>query len=280
MSGVDPNGSGGCVSMRCARETTTPGLEVAHYPQITGACLSVPEDYTCFTMIDSVEGDVELISRGVRAPCQPGALTVGQPGEAWILRARSQMRSAIRVVRLYNDLSEKLREDIGVHVRGSPFRRGPQHIPGLEGQFALLYDAIDRGELLQTHALLLTFLTTLASGPCRTSTSTRTPNGQAARLAGEFLRARFAGVVSLDDLASVAGTDKFTLLRAFTRELGITPHAYQMRLRMARARELIAQGMPLADVALAVGYSEQSALNRAFKGVVGITPGTYARAVR
>jgi len=257
-----------------------PGLEAAHYPAVTSACTSVPEAYTCFTMVDSVQGDVELLSRGVRARCEPGALTVGQPGEAWVLRARSDMRAGIRIVRLYNDLYDALREEIGVRGSRSPFRRGPQRVPGLDQRFTHLHDAIDRGELLEAQELLLTFLTTLAPGQRQTWVAAPTRNGQAVRRAEEYLQARFVHAISLDELARVARTDKFALLRAFSRELGTTPHRYQMRLRMTRARELIVQGLSLADVAVSVGSSEQSALTRAFRGVVGITPGAYARAVR
>jgi len=258
----------------------TPALETAHYPTVTTACVSVPEAYTCFTMLDSVEGDAELISRGVRATCEPGSLTVGQPGEAWVLRPRSEMRAAMRIVRVHCDLDEVLRDELRLRAGARSFRRGPQRVPGIERQFARLYDAAGGAEPLETEEALLTFLAALAPDGPRPPAPVRTGNGQAVRLAVELLRERFAAVVTLDELAAVARTDRFSLLRAFSRELGTTPHAYQMRVRMARARELITQGVPLSEVALAVGYSEQSALTRAFKGVVGITPGAYARTVR
>lgn len=266
--------------MISAREPAVSGLEAAHFPRITRPCMSVPETYTCFTMVEAVEGDVELVSRGVRAPCEPGAVTVGQNGEAWVLRARSEMRMNLRVVRLHDRLVDVLGEDTGVRGGASPFRRGPQRGPGLDGEFLRLHGAIDRGEPLEVEERLLSFLGSLLPSGRRMSPPTGARSGQAVRLAQEFLRARFAERVSLDELAGVSGSDRFALLRAFSRHVGITPHAYQMKLRMARARELIAQGMPLADVAAAVGYSEQSALTRAFKAVVGVTPGVYARAVR
>lgn len=274
------NAVAGSVPVEGAAGPRLSGLEAAHHPAVTSGCTSVPETYTCFTMFDTVQGDVELSSRGVRARCEPGSLTVGQPGEAWVLRARSCMLAGIRIVRLYNDLYDTLREEIGVRGSRSPFRRGPQRISGLEQRFTRLHDAIDRGEPLRAQELLLTFLATLTPGQRQTSLATLERNGQAVRRAQEYLQVRFAHGVSLDELATVARSGKFALLRAFSRELGTTPHAYQMRLRMTRARELILQGLPLADVAVAVGYSEQSSLTRAFRGVVGITPGAYARAVR
>jgi AraC-like DNA-binding protein len=274
------NGDDGSVPLESAAGPRLPGLEAAHYPAVTSGCTSVPEAYTCFTMVDSIRGDVELISRGVRARCEPGSLTVGQPGEAWVLSPRSVMRAAIRIIRIYNDLYDGLREEIGVRGSASPFRRGPQRIDGLDQRFTSLHDAIDRGESLEVQELLLTFLATLVPGQRQTSIAMPRRNPQTVRRVQEYLQARFVHVVSLEELARVARTDKFALLRAFSRDLGTTPHVYQMRLRMTRARELIIQGLPLADVAVAVGYSEQSALTRAFRSVVGITPGAYARAVR
>jgi AraC-like DNA-binding protein len=98
------------------------------------------------------------------------------------------------------------------------------------------------------------------------------------RRARELLHTRFNTVVSLEELAHATGTEKFTLLRAFARELGITPHAYQEQLRIERACRLIARGVPLPEAALAVGYSQQSALQRPFKQLEGVTPGEYVRA--
>jgi AraC-like DNA-binding protein len=98
--------------------------------------------------------------------------------------------------------------------------------------------------------------------------------------ARELLHARFNESLTLVELSQAAGTDRYALLRAFSHELGMPPHAYQMQLRVARACRLIAEGVALADVAIAVGYSEQSALHRPFVRLVGVTPGEYARALR
>jgi AraC-like DNA-binding protein len=86
--------------------------------------------------------------------------------------------------------------------------------------------------------------------------------------------------ITLDELARLAGMCRFALVRAFTKEVGMPPHAYQTHLRVARARALIAAGRRLSDVALDVGFSDQSHLNRHFKSLVGTTPGGYARMLR
>ena len=73
---------------------------------------------------------------------------------------------------------------------------------------------------------------------------------------------------------------------------GVTPRTLQRRLRdqgnnfqdmlsevrMSLAAELLVNsGMPIADVAHAVGLSEASALSRAFVAHYRVTPGTFRR---
>jgi AraC-like DNA-binding protein len=93
----------------------------------------------------------------------------------------------------------------------------------------------------------------------------------------DHLRAHVAESVSLDELAALAGLSKFHLLRSFRRVHGVTPHAYQMQLRLARAWQLIAQGHPLSRATYDAGFADQSHLTRRFGSQFGITPARYAR---
>jgi AraC-like DNA-binding protein len=231
-------------------------------------------------MIIALDGEVDVISRGVRARGEVGSLTIGQPGEPWILRPRPIMRGDFRVVRVDNDLRDLVLDDIGTSRDPSRFPRGPRRDRTLASRFAALVRAIDAGDRLCVDERLTAFLAVVArrGGSMPPPASTR--RRRAVRRARDLLHARFDETITLDDLAAAAETDRFGLLRAFSCELGITPHAYQMQLRMARACRLIANGVLLSEVAHAVGYSEQSALTRPFKRLVGVTPSTYARALR
>jgi transcriptional regulator GlxA family with amidase domain len=93
----------------------------------------------------------------------------------------------------------------------------------------------------------------------------------------DYLVARSADDVSLDNLAANTGADKFHLCRAFRQEVGMPPHAYLTRLRIANANALLAAGQKPTDVATAVGFYDQSQLTRHFRRIVGTTPGRYAR---
>ncbi|MEQ9609734.1 MAG: AraC family transcriptional regulator [Kiloniellaceae bacterium] len=86
--------------------------------------------------------------------------------------------------------------------------------------------------------------------------------------------------LTLDELAAAAGLSRYYFLRAFRREVGVTPHAYLTGRRIAAAKGLLAGDQPLSAVALACGFYDQSHFSRAFKGCTGVTPGQYRRGAR
>lgn len=98
---------------------------------------------------------------------------------------------------------------------------------------------------------------------------------EAVRRARDYLEAHPGEDVTLEQLASLAGLSVFHFVRVFRREVGLPPHAYQIELRVRRARELLRQGLPPGQVAAALGFSDQSHLTREFKRRVGLTPGRY-----
>ena len=98
---------------------------------------------------------------------------------------------------------------------------------------------------------------------------------RAVRLAREFLEAHHDRNVSLEELSVIAGLSRFHLCRVFTREVGISPHAYLNVVRINRARALLRGGANIADAAFDAGFADQSHLSRHFKRSFGVTPGQY-----
>jgi AraC-like DNA-binding protein len=90
----------------------------------------------------------------------------------------------------------------------------------------------------------------------------------------------FASDLRLADLARIAGLSTHHLIRAFRREVGLTPHAHLIGVRVRRARDLLRAGESPAAVADAVGFADQAHLTRAFKARIGVPPGAYRRAVQ
>ncbi|TCL76042.1 AraC family transcriptional regulator [Rhizobium sp. BK251] len=82
--------------------------------------------------------------------------------------------------------------------------------------------------------------------------------------------------ISLADLALESGLSRFQVLRGFARATGLTPHAYIIQRRIQLAKRLIADRMPLAEVAIASGFADQSHMTRIFVRNFGLPPGAYA----
>ncbi len=83
--------------------------------------------------------------------------------------------------------------------------------------------------------------------------------------------------VDLDTLARAAGLSRFQALRAFKRRYALPPHAYQLCLRVTRARLLLLEGMSPVAVAAECGFADQSHFTRHFKRCYGVTPRQYVR---
>ncbi len=91
-----------------------------------------------------------------------------------------------------------------------------------------------------------------------------------------FIEEYFAQGVSLNLLAQHVALSPYYLLRAFSAEVGMPPHAYLESVRIRNAQRLIEIGHPLTEIALAVGFSSQSHMTNRFKKIIGVTPGQYA----
>jgi AraC-like DNA-binding protein len=92
------------------------------------------------------------------------------------------------------------------------------------------------------------------------------------------MRAEYASELRLEDLAAEVGLTTFQLIGLFKRTVGLTPHAYLTQVRLHMACRRLRHRPVLADVAAAVGFYDQSALNKHFKRSYGITPRQFARA--
>ncbi|WP_155888307.1 AraC family transcriptional regulator [Cupriavidus sp. WS] len=129
-------------------------------------------------------------------------------------------------------------------------------------------------------AALAAFLAALLGGadPRQTVRAPRPPAGRA-RLARVVatLRERHAEPLPLAEMARAAGMSRYQLIRAFRAETGMTPHAYQLDLRINHARHLLRAGGAPADVAQDLGFSDQSHFQRAFKQRVALTPRGFQR---
>jgi len=84
---------------------------------------------------------------------------------------------------------------------------------------------------------------------------------------------------TVESLAAAAGMSRSAFALRFKELLGQTPLEYVTDWRMQKAIQLLPQrDKKLIDIAQRVGYESDAAFSKAFKRIVGLTPGEYRRA--
>ena len=105
------------------------------------------------------------------------------------------------------------------------------------------------------------------------------PDQRLARELRDLLDAQLDTGLTLDQARVVLHAHPAHLVRTFSREFGMPPHRYLIGRRIERARRLLLDGMRPADVAVAVGFHDQSHLNRHFKRMLATMPARFAAAL-
>ena len=98
-------------------------------------------------------------------------------------------------------------------------------------------------------------------------------------MARDHLEANLLRRVTSGELEALTGLDRFTLSRHFRAAFATSPHRFLLMRRLQRARQMIAKGEPLAEVAAATGFADQSHFTRHFKKTYGVAPGAWGEMV-
>ena len=108
----------------------------------------------------------------------------------------------------------------------------------------------------------------------------RTEVHPSARRARECLWARATENVSQSELAREVGLSRFELSRVFKAAYGMPPHAWQLQVRVQRAKEMLKVGTSAGETAIRAGFADQAHLCRVFKKATGCTPARYGAQFR
>jgi len=100
-------------------------------------------------------------------------------------------------------------------------------------------------------------------------------NTQRARVE-DFIHANIQCNLSMLKLASIAQLSPRHFSRLFRASFGESPHQYVIRIRLGRARELLAKDTSsISEIALSVGFGSQSHFAQLFHQATGVTPRQY-----
>lgn len=101
---------------------------------------------------------------------------------------------------------------------------------------------------------------------------------RALRRVCEAIERRLADKLMLTDLAAVAGVSRAHFARAFKESVGQSPHRYVMMRRVSVAMGLIKDTeRSLTEIAVSMGFFDQSHFARMFAHIVGESPSAYRR---
>ena len=96
----------------------------------------------------------------------------------------------------------------------------------------------------------------------------------------DYIEAHLEDRLSLADLAGIACLSPYHFSRSFKLAMGIGPWRYVMRRRIDRAKALMRRtNLPLASIAVEVGFNDQSHLTSIFRRETGTTPGRFRTAL-
>src|SRR5882757_916455 len=96
--------------------------------------------------------------------------------------------------------------------------------------------------------------------------------------ATEILKANLDGQIALSQVARECKLSVSHFVRAFKQTVGEPPYRWLLQQRMDAARELLLHsGLPMVEIALKCGFADQACFIRAFRKLLGTTPGEWRR---
>lgn len=94
----------------------------------------------------------------------------------------------------------------------------------------------------------------------------------------EHLASHLATPLLLADLAAAVSLSPFHAARLFAQATGLPPHAWRNQMRLQRSLAPLRAGRPVAEVAAATGFVDQSHFTRHFRRMFGVPPGRWQAA--
>lgn len=136
--------------------------------------------------------------------------------------------------------------------------------------------------LLEKEENLQEFLINLFSRYCNKEPLSQLFNDdciEAIYRAKEYINNNFHKNLTIKQISAYATLSPFYFIRAFKKKTHLTPHAYLLNKKITIAKQLLSQGMDISQVALEVGFFDQSHFHKIFKQYVATTPHEYKSSI-
>ena len=225
-------------------------------------------------------GAARIKYRGNTYLASRGDVVVINPGEAYSMQPVKEDGWAFRAFYpTANDVADAASDAMARRIPAPAFSRPVLEDRYLAELISQLHRFLERPDLAlarQSYSIWAAgqLVTRHADGGAQLRKLTRADD--AVQRVRDYIHDNFSRNLTLDELAQVATLSPFHLVHLFSKQMGLPPHAYLNQVRVNRARDLLVQGRPVADVAQETGFVDQSHFHRHFKRLTGITPGQFA----
>lgn len=92
----------------------------------------------------------------------------------------------------------------------------------------------------------------------------------------DYIESNLAADITIEDIAGAAAMSPFHFAHCFRQSMGNSPHQYLIQRRIDRAAEMLRHTRePISQIALSVGFPNQSHFTTVFKRLIGTTPLSY-----
>lgn len=226
------------------------------------------------------QGAYKVSHCGVSYSVGEGMLLVAQSG-TFTSCEDFEGKSKYRLFQCNPRALETIAEEIGERFRGGRIFDSPFVCDEFLGrQFLRFHTEMDsKPSALESSTLLREFVGEMILRYGERPERVLKPGNErwAVKRVRDCLESRYVENITLEELARVANLSPFHLARVFRKEVGLPPHAYQTRVRLNRAKKLLAQDATIGEAALNSGFFDQSHFTNHFTKVFGYTPGAYGK---
>ena len=143
--------------------------------------------------------------------------------------------------------------------------------------FFKLFDFLsDKNDVIEKEMKLLDFLKTIFSLSIDEKKFLKiNETTKIAKEFKEYIEENISSKLTLTSISKELNVSAFHIIRVCNQDFGLSANAYIVNKRVHRAKKLISEGFDISQVAVEVGFYDQSHLTNVFKKVFAMTPKAY-----
>ena len=249
-----------------------PGLEVATANDLRDAFR--PHKHDCYVVGITYCGLQSFRYRGVQRRACPGEAFAIHPDETHDGRPGSDAGYSYRAVYIAPELVSDALESLKAPYVRDAINDDPAILAALQRLFELSTFPLGDIALFDCLACLADAMNRLSDSPKRRLATVDQQLADSIR--DDLAEHAFSGRY-MKELEKEHGLNRFAITRLFRKRFEVSPQQFIIHRRIAKARDLIVEGVTLVDAANASGFADQSHMTRHFIKTVGTTPRAWRK---